>query len=74
MGVEKIKGGDDMILKDMLNRIDDNTGVRVFDNNGVLMDYDFSDMLNERYNDFEIIFPISVKDNKIEIWIDTEVA
>lgn len=62
-----------MILKDMLNRIDDNTGVRVFDNNGVLIDYNFSDILDERYNDFEIIFPISVKDDSIEIWIDTEV-
>lgn len=61
-----------MILKDMLNRIDDNTGVRVLNSNGVLMDYDFSDLLDEGYNDFEVIFPISVKNDKIEIWIDTE--
>lgn len=62
-----------MILKDMLNRIDDNTGVRLCDNNGVLIEYDL-DIFNKRYNDYEIIFPISVRDNKIEIWIDTEVA
>lgn len=63
-----------MILKDMLNRIDDNTGVRVLDNSGVLIDCDFSDVLDERYYNYEIIFPISVNDNKLELWIDTEVA
>ena len=62
-----------MILKDMLNRIDDNTDVRLCDNNGVLIEYDL-DIFDKRYNDYEIIFPISVRDNKIEIWIDTEVA
>lgn len=61
-----------MILKDMLNRIDDNTDVRIYDNVGEeLLDYDFADMINKRYFDCEVMFPISVKDNKIDIWVKT---
>lgn len=62
-----------MILKDMLNRIDDNTDVVVFDNNGKeLCRYDGRDSIDESLNDYEIIFPISARDNKIEIWIETD--
>lgn len=62
-----------MILKDMLNRIDDNTDVVVLDSNGKeLCRYDGRDSINESLNDFDIIFPISVKDNKIDIWIETD--
>lgn len=62
-----------MILKDLLNRIYDNTGVRIYDNvREELLDYDFADMINERYFDCEVIFPISVRDNKIDIWIETD--
>lgn len=62
-----------MILKDMLNRIDDNTDVIVFDSNGnKLCRYDGRDSIDESLNDFEIIFPISVNDNKLELWIDKE--
>ena len=61
-----------MILGDMLNRIDDNTDVVVFDSNGKeLRRYDGKDSINESLNDFDIIFPISVKDNKIDIWVET---
>lgn len=60
-----------MILKDMLNRIDDNTDVEIFNSGGgKIHDY----LLNDEHMNSEIIFPISVNDNKIEIWIDTEVA
>lgn len=62
-----------MILKDLLNRIDDNTGVRIYDSVGEeLLDYDFADMIHKRYLDHEVIFPISVRDNKIDIWIETD--
>lgn len=62
-----------MILGDMLNRIDDNTDVIVFDSNGKeLCRYDGRNSIDESLNDFEIIFPISVRDNKIDIWIETD--
>lgn len=58
-----------MILKDMLNRIDDNTGVEIFNSGGgKIHDY----LLNDKHMNSEIIFPISANDDKIEIWIDTE--
>lgn len=61
-----------MILKDLLNRIEDNTSIRILGGDGaILMDYEWVSTLDERYNDYEVIFPISVKDNTIEIWIDT---
>ena len=60
-----------MILGDMLNRIDDNTDVMVFDSNGKeLCRYDGRDSIDESLNDFDIIFPISVNDNKLELWIN----
>lgn len=62
-----------MILKDMLNRIDDNTGVRIYDSKGKkLLEYGWTDMFDKRYLDCEVIFPISAKDNKIDIWVGTD--
>ena len=48
-----------MILKDMLNRIDDNTDVIVFDSNGKeLCRYDGRDSIDESLNDFEVILNV----------------
>ena len=60
-----------MILKDMLNRIDENTNVIIFDNNGIeISRYDGRNSIDEIYNDEEVIFPISVVDNWLTLWID----
>lgn len=62
-----------MILGDMLNRIDDNTVAVVFDSKGKeLCRYDGRNSIDESLNDYDIIFPISVRDNKIEIWVETD--
>lgn len=60
-----------MKLKDVLDNVHANTGIRVFNKNGKLMDYDFADILDERYHDYKVVLPISVKDNKLEIWVET---
>lgn len=60
-----------MILGDMLNRIDDSTDVIVLDSKGKeLCRYDGRDSIDESLNDFEVIFPISVSNNKLNIWIE----
>lgn len=62
-----------MKLKDVLDNVNANTGIRLFDKNGEFIDYDFADMLIDYiYDDCEILLPISVKDDKLEVWIDTK--
>ena len=61
-----------MKLKDVLDNVNANTGVRLFDKNGKFIEYDFADMLIDYiYDDCEVVLPISVKDNKLEVWIET---
>ena len=61
-----------MKLKDVLDNIHVNTGIRLFDKNGKFIEYDFADMLIDYiYDDCEIVRPISVKNDNLEIWIDT---
>ena len=63
-----------MKLKDVLDNVNANTGIRLFDKNGKFIEYDFADMLIDYiYDDCEVVLPISVKDDKLEIWIDTKV-
>lgn len=63
-----------MKLKDVLDNVNANTGIRLFDKNGKFIEYDFADMLIDyMYDDCEVVLPISVKDDKLEIWIDTKV-
>lgn len=60
-----------MILGDMLNRISDDTYVVVCDSDGdEICRYDGRDSIDESLNDFEVIFPISVSNNKLNIWIE----
>ena len=62
-----------MILGDMLNRIDENIGVLVMDSAGYeLAVYDDADSIDKSLNDYDVIFPISIWDNKIVIWIDKD--
>lgn len=62
-----------MILGDMLNRIDENTGVLVVDSVGhELAVYDGKNSIDESLNNYDVIFPISTWDNKIMIWIDKD--
>lgn len=62
-----------MKLKDVLDNINANTGIRLFDKNGKFIEYDFADMLIDYiYDNCEVVLPISVKDDKLEIWIDTK--
>lgn len=61
-----------MKLKDVLDNVNANTGIRLFDKDGKFIEYDFADMLIDyAYDDCEVVLPISVKDDKLEIWIDT---
>ena len=63
-----------MKLKDVLDNVNANTGIRLFDKNCKFIEYDFADMLIDYiYDDCEVVLPISVKDDKLEIWIDTKV-
>ena len=63
-----------MKLKDVLDNVNANTGIRLFDKNGKFIEYDFADMLIDYiYDDCEVVLPISVKDDKLEVWIDTKV-
>lgn len=60
-----------MKLKDVLDNVNANTGIRLFDKNGKFIEYDFADMLIDYiYDDCEVVLPISVKDDKLEVWID----
>ena len=70
----KDKGGDDMILRDMINRIDTNTiDVGVYDSEGQFIGYADQDV-DEKFNEREVIFPINGinGDNGTElaIWIE----
>lgn len=60
-----------MILRDMLNRIDSCTNVIICNTNGVVV-VDTNNEVAESLKDIEVIFPISIRDNAIEIWIDKE--
>ena len=63
-----------MKLKDVLDNVNANTGIRLFDKDGKFIEYDFADMLIDYiYDDCEVVLPISVKDDKLEVWIDTKV-
>lgn len=59
-----------MILRDVLNRFDNDTEIKLFDDDGVLIKYTFADVHEEKYDYCEVIFPMSVKNNKVEIWIE----
>ena len=62
-----------MKFKDVLDNINANTGIRLFDKNGKFIEYDFADMfIDYIYDNCEVVLPISVKDNKLEVWIDME--
>lgn len=62
-----------MKLKDVLDNVHANTGIRLFDKNGKFIEYDFADVLIDYiYDDCEVVLPISVKDDKLEVWIDMQ--